>query len=109
MQPNADAEEDSAVELTPRIDAKAPWRICELTVLPGLRLRVRFNDGAEGLVELADFIRSEAAGVFGALRDEALFGQARIVLGAVTWPGELDLAPDAMHAAIKDGGRWVVR
>ncbi|SPE30180.1 hypothetical protein SBA5_760010 [Candidatus Sulfotelmatomonas gaucii] len=26
--------------------------------------------------------------------------------GAVTWPGELDLAPDAMHAAILEQGEW---
>jgi len=29
-------------------------------------------------------------------------------LGAVTWPGELDLAPDAMHAAIRRTGVWVL-
>jgi len=28
--------------------------------------------------------------------------------GAVTWPGELDLAPDAMYDEIKANGRWVV-
>jgi hypothetical protein len=32
----------------------------------------------------------------------------RVVDGVVTWPGELDLAPDAMHLAIKDGGEWVL-
>jgi hypothetical protein len=46
--------------------------------------------------------------VFAALRDEDLFCQARIVLGAVTWPGDLDLAPDAMHRAIKEHGTWIV-
>jgi hypothetical protein len=24
----------------------------------------------------------------------------------VSWPGELDLAPDAMHAAIREHGEW---
>jgi hypothetical protein len=52
-------------------------------VLPGFRLRVRFNDGAEGTVEMAEFINSPAAGVFAALQDENLFRQAKIVLGAV--------------------------
>jgi hypothetical protein len=28
--------------------------------------------------------------------------------GAVTWPGELDLAPDAMHDAIRQHGVWVL-
>ena len=48
------------------------------------------------------------AGVFAALRDEMLFRQVRLELGAVTWPGELDLAPDAMYAAIKQTGKWVL-
>ena len=26
----------------------------------------------------------------------------------VTWPGELDLAPDAMHTEIKKNGCWVL-
>lgn len=27
----------------------------------------------------------------------------------VTWPGELDLAPDAMHQHIKDYGEWLLQ
>jgi hypothetical protein len=26
--------------------------------------------------------------------------------GAVTWPGEIDLAPDAMYAEFKKNGEW---
>ena len=26
--------------------------------------------------------------------------------GVVTWPGELDIAPDAMHQAIRLHGAW---
>ena len=73
-----------------------------------LSLRVRFNDGTAGIVEMAAFINSDRAGVFAALRDEGLFRQARVMLGAVTWPGDLDLAPDAMHRAIKEQGKWIV-
>jgi hypothetical protein len=29
-------------------------------------------------------------------------------IGAVTWPGEIDLAPDAMHDEIKKNGKWVL-
>jgi hypothetical protein len=29
-------------------------------------------------------------------------------LGAVTWPGDLDLAPDAMYRAINEQGNWIV-
>jgi hypothetical protein len=109
MQPHADAEEDRPAEVTPPVRPTAPWRVAHMDVLSGFRLHVRFNDGVEGTVELADFLNSASAGVFAALRDEALFRQAQVRLGAVTWPDNLDLAPDAMHREIKEHGRWIVR
>ena len=42
------------------------------------------------------------------MADPARFAQAFVVHGAVTWPGEIDLAPDAMYAEIKKLGRWVL-
>ena len=108
MQSHADAQEDRTAELTPAVRPAAPWRVAEVKVLSGFRLRVRFNDDTAGIVEMADFIKSEAAGVFAVLRDEKLFRQARVAVGAVTWPGELDLAPDAMHREIKEHGKWIV-
>jgi len=75
---------------------------------PQFRLWVRFNDGTEGDVDMAGLVRSSGAGVFAALRDEMLFRQVRLECGAVTWPGDLDLAPDAMYEAIKVHGEWVV-
>jgi len=109
MQSPADTQEDRAVELIPAVRPLAPWRITKVEALPGFRLRVRFNDGSEGTVEMAELVNSKAAGVFAALRDENTFRQARIVLGAVTWPGDLDLAPDTMHRAIKKHGTWIVK
>jgi hypothetical protein len=76
--------------------------------LPGFRLRVRFNDGTAGVVEMGKFVGSDAAGVFAALRDEKRFRQVKINLGSVSWPGDLDLAPDAMHRAIKAHGTWIL-
>src|SRR5271155_2741127 len=105
MQSHADAQEDRAAELTPPVRPRAPWRVANVEALPGLRLRVRFNDGTAGTIEMADFINSDAAGVFTALRDEKLFLQVTVTLGAVTWPRELDLAPDAMHREIKQHGK----
>jgi len=46
--------------------------------------------------------------MFAALRDEAVFGKVFLDLGAVTWPGEIDLAPDAMHDAIAARGEWIL-
>ena len=44
-----------------------------------------------------DFFR----GVFSHLNDPAKFREVAVVNGAVTWPGGLDLAPDAMYQEIK--------
>ena len=109
MREHADAEEDRAPELMPPVRPAAPWRVTSLEVLSGFRLRVGFNDGTQGTVELAGFLNSASAGVFERLRDPSLFCQARIELGAVTWPGDLELAPDAMHHAIREHGSWIVQ
>jgi hypothetical protein len=109
MRSHADAEEDPAARLIPPVRPLAAWRVASVEALPGCRLHVRFSDGTEGIVELAAFIDSAGAGVFAALRDERIFRQVKITLGAVTWPGELDLAPDAMHRAVKERGTWVVK
>jgi Protein of unknown function (DUF2442) len=46
------------------------------------------------------------AQVFEALRDPAVFAEARVVMGAVQWPIGADLAPDAMYDAIRESGIW---
>jgi hypothetical protein len=66
-----------------------------------------FNDGLEGTVSMSGLIHSARAGVFAALQDEDLFSRASSQHGGVTWPGELDLAPDAMYEAIRHAGEWV--
>ena len=90
------------------ITPRAPWRVASVRTAGNFRLRVRFVDGLEGCVDLSRLVHAEDAGVFATLADAAVFAQARIEHGAVTWPGEIDLAPDAMHAAIKLHGEWIV-
>lgn len=82
------------------------WRIVSVRVLDSCGFSVRFIDGLEGVVR---FEPSHLTGVFEALRDELVFRQARIECGAVTWPGEIDLAPDAMYDEIKAHGEWILR
>ncbi|MBI3902965.1 MAG: DUF2442 domain-containing protein [Nitrosomonadales bacterium] len=73
----------------------AYWRVNEVRVVGDNAVFVRFMPG---------FFR----GVFSHLSDPVKFRQVTVVGGAVTWPGELDLAPDAMHEEIKQrGGEWV--
>ena len=73
--------------------------------LEHLRLRVRFRDGLTGEVV---FIESELRGVFEPLKDPAFFAKVSCAEGFVSWPGEIDLAPDAMHDEIRDHGTWIL-
>ena len=86
-----------------------PWRVAEARPLDGFRLHIRFVDGLVGDVDMSALVRSPTAGVFARLADPSLFGQVFVEHGAVTWPGEIDLAPDAMYAEIKKAGIWVLQ
>ncbi len=92
--------------VVPPIVPKARWRAAFVEALPDYKLKVRFLDGLEGIVDMRRLIFSPEAGVFAALADAALFGQVYLEYGAVTWPGEIDLAPDAMHRHIDAAGIW---
>jgi hypothetical protein len=104
-----DTKEDRTAELTDQIVPAAPWRVVSVKVEPNYRLEVRFVDGTAGHVDIREMVASREAGVFEALRDPDVFSRAYVSLGSVTWPGELDLAPDAMYDEIKAHGEWVLR
>ena len=108
MRPQSHAEEDSAAGVILTVSPRMPWRVAAVEAQRGFTLHVRFNDGLEGRVDLSALVHGEDAGVFAALTDERLFSQAYVAHGAVTWPGDLDLAPDAMYRAIKSSGTWVL-
>jgi hypothetical protein len=93
---------------TTGITPAAPWRVRALSVLPDWQLAVTFNDGLRGTVDISALVQGPDAGVFAALRDPAVFASAYLDCGAVTWPNGADLAPDAMHEAIRRCGVWLV-
>lgn len=72
------------------------YRILHAEAKPGYRLWIRFEDGVEGEVDLTHLV---GRGVFAAWRDEARFREVFIdpETGTVAWPGDIDLAPDALH------------
>ncbi len=104
MRNQAESTQDS----TPGVIPCAPWRVIEVHTLTGYRLFVRFIDDTTGEVDLSRLVMSDKAGIFAALRDPSLFSQVYLEYGVVTWPGEIDLAPDAMYDEIKNKGQWVL-
>ncbi|MEP6968564.1 MAG: DUF2442 domain-containing protein [Pseudomonadota bacterium] len=96
--------------MIPPIVCEQPDDVASVEALPGYRLRVRFHDGVSGTVDMSRRVHSPDAGVFAGLADASRFAQVAIRFGAVWWPGEveLDLAPDAMHDALRENGEWVL-
>lgn len=73
------------------------WDVVEVKAEAHYRLFVRFQDGLAGHVQLRP---EEMTGALAPLRDEPFFGQVFIDHGAAAWPGEIELAPDALYARI---------
>jgi len=104
MSIEAAAETDRAPGITP----SAPWRIQALTVLPGRRLAITFQDGTQGVADLSAVLTAPDCGIFFALKDSAYFEQARLDLGVVTWPNGADLDPAWMYDELRESKTWSV-
>jgi hypothetical protein len=70
------------------------WDVVEVIPEAEYCLFVRFKDGLAGRVRLPP---EDLTGVLAPLRDMQFFRRVYIECGAVAWPGDIDLAPDAMH------------
>jgi len=81
------------------------WDVIAVKPIAPLALRVEFADGTVGDVR---FENSHLTGVFASLKDPNLFQQVHVDGGAVTWPGALDLAPDAMYQSVKATSEWIL-
>jgi hypothetical protein len=70
-------------------------KITEAKPLPGFRLALQFDNGEGGVIDLTDFV---GVGVFAAWEEPGVFERVSITAeGAVEWPGELDMCPDALY------------
>ena len=105
MRDKADSQTDS----TASVNQPAPWLVTRVRVLPEYRLHVSFADGTAGEVDVSQLVCGTRSGVFAVLRDRRTFALASVVDGAVTWPGDLDLAPDTMYDEIRAHGTWTPR
>jgi hypothetical protein len=83
-----------------REDAHVLKDIVFASLLDDHRLRVRYEDGVEGIVDLGSLISFR--GVFAPLKDPAYFSQVRVdpELGTVSWPNGADLDPDVLYGRL---------
>ena len=82
------------------------WDVARVRPLDDHRLHVELVSGAEGVFDVKPYLEF---GVFRELKDPEYFRQARVVLGAVTWPHGQDVAPETLYAAITgQTAEWTV-
>ncbi|MFO1429249.1 MAG: DUF2442 domain-containing protein [Candidatus Competibacteraceae bacterium] len=81
------------------------YDVIDVEVLDHLEFTVTFADGVTGRVRM---LPSHLYGVFEKLKDPAFFNRIQVTDGFVSWPDELDLAPDAMYDEIKQHGEWIL-
>jgi len=72
--------------------------VVEVRPLKGYRLRLRFDDGARGIVDVSRRVPFD--GVFAPLRDPEYFRRVRVdpELGTVVWPNGADLDPVVLYS-----------
>ena len=70
-------------------------KITMVKVLQGYRLRLTFDDGVSGKVDLSDLV---GKGVFALWRDYHVFEQVQIgTSGELVWGNQVDLCPDSLY------------
>lgn len=97
MRKKSITEENTA----PQIICTAPWRVKKVVPLPNHKLEVEFLDGTYGQIDILPRIMGNMAGIFQALTDINIFNQVYVLQGVATWPGGIDIAPDALYEEIK--------
>lgn len=80
--------------------------VIEAKITRYLEFAVCFSDGLTGNVKI---LPSHLYGVFEKLKDPDFFNQLMVTDGFLSWPDEIDLAPDTMYQAIKRHGEWVLK
>ena len=67
----------------------------------GFKIRLRFNDGLEALVDLESVLRNDPRPIFRATAAPDAFARFRVELDTLVWDTGLDLAPEFLHELAK--------
>jgi hypothetical protein len=73
------------------------WDVKTVRPLADFRLYVETAGGRRGVFDMKPYLEH---GVFRELKDVAYFNRVNVVLGAVTWPHEQDIAPETLLAGM---------
>jgi hypothetical protein len=65
------------------------------------RLKLRFNDGTEGTVDLRDVVCHDPRPVFRQASDPEVFRRFKVDMDTVVWEHGLDLAPEFLYDLVQ--------
>ena len=68
--------------------------VTAVQALPDYRLSLTFDNGEHKYFDMSPYLQFP---VFQRLQNPGFFGLARIDYGTVTWPGEIDIAPETLY------------
>jgi hypothetical protein len=68
--------------------------VVKVRVQAGYTLELEFENGERRLFDMTPYMEKRP---FNRLKDSPLFALARIDYGTVTWPGEIDIAPETLY------------
>lgn len=61
----------------------------------GYKIAVRFRKGGCGVFDCTRYL---ADPFWASLKDKSVFGKVRVDCGTLTWPGDIDIAPEEVWA-----------
>ncbi len=71
-----------------------PIKVCTVEIGTGYLLNLTFNNGERRCFDMQPFLHYP---VFRRLQNPGFFALARVDYGTVTWPGEIDIAPETLY------------
>ncbi|MEE1273734.1 MAG: DUF2442 domain-containing protein [Olegusella sp.] len=70
--------------------------VASVRPLPDYKLDLLFGDRKHGIFDVAPLL---GQGVFQRLKDINTFNRACVEYGTITWPGDVDIAPEALYVS----------
>lgn len=68
--------------------------VTHVRATPDYKLHLTFENGEQRLFDMSGYIHKRP---FSRLKGSALFVMAKVDFGTVTWPGNIDIAPETLY------------